>query len=158
MEGEGAGNQIPWLLLPLRATWALTATGGHTWRMEQSAALKTYLYKHMHGCTEKDTHTKAHTSPLTLSFSGAVSPAPDRAEKKLVNIVLGENRVYGREIMGERKQGKWREKTFKWYCYHQGQLLSKQRLVKIYMVYISKKRYKYLLPALCLGWRWLLSK
>lgn len=30
-----------------------------------------------------------HERPLTLSFRGAVSPTPDRAEKELVNIVLG---------------------------------------------------------------------
>lgn len=48
------------------------------------------------------THTPVH--PLTLSFCEAVAPTPDRAEKDLVNIVLG------------RKQSEWgrdnrREKT-----------------------------------------------
>lgn len=62
-----------------------------------------------------DTKKKKHRRPLTLSFCGAVffNPQPDRAEKELVNIVLGENGADGREIMGERKQGEWREKTFK---------------------------------------------
>lgn len=68
----------------------------------------------MHGHTETDNrHGNTRARPLTLSFCGAVSPTPDRAEKELVNIVLGENGASGREIMGERKQGKWREKTFK---------------------------------------------
>lgn len=73
----------------------------------------------MHTHTELDidtktpAHTHTHTRPLTSSFCGAVSPTPDRAEKELVNIVLGENGANGREIMAERKQGEWREKTFK---------------------------------------------
>ena len=53
-----------------------------------------------------NTHKKSpHRHPLTLSFCGAVSPIPDRVEK-LVNIVVGENRVNKREIMGEGQQGK----------------------------------------------------
>lgn len=165
MEGEGTGNQIPWLLLPSGATWALTVAGGHTWRTvrvrpQKHTHINTDAHTHRARYRHKNpsTHTHTHARPLTSSFCGAVSPTPDRAEKELVNIVLGENGANGREIMAERKQGEWREKTFKWYCYHQGQLLSKQMLVKIYMVYISKKRYKYLLPSLCPGEQWLLSK
>lgn len=56
--------------------------------------------------------------PLTLSLCRAVSPAADRPEKELVNIVFGEGGKGGGrqsrvEIMGERKQLKWREKTLK---------------------------------------------
>lgn len=104
---------------------------------------------HMNTCT--DTHRRSKNTstparPLTLSFCGAVSPTRDRTEKDLVNTVLVKNGANRREIRGEGKQRKEREKTFKWYRYHQGKLLSKLRLAKIYMVYISKKRYKYLFP------------
>lgn len=52
--------------------------------------------------------------PLTLSLCRAVSPAADRPEKELVNIVFGSGGGQSRvEIMGERKQLKWREKTLK---------------------------------------------
>lgn len=51
--------------------------------------------------------------PFSLSFCRDVSPTRDRAERELVNIVLWEKMEQTGEIIGERKQGKWKEKTFK---------------------------------------------
>lgn len=61
---------------------------------------------------KKNKKNKKHIlCPLTSSLCRAASPAADTAEKELVNIVFG--RGHRAEIMGERKQVKWREKTFR---------------------------------------------
>lgn len=62
-----------------------------------------------HNATDNSTKKPHRLCPLTLSLCRAASLAADRAEKELVNVF---GRGHRAEIMGERKQVKWREKTF----------------------------------------------
>lgn len=76
-----------------------------------------HAHAHGHNATDNGTKKKQQKKkppqlcPLTSSLCRAASPAADRAEKELVNTVFG--RRQRAEIMGERRQIKWREKTFK---------------------------------------------
>lgn len=133
---QGAGNRVN--------IGVINYGGRKRWQSNPMIIVAVEMRSHAHtqGHSATDNGKKKKKQhilcPLTLSLCRTASPAADRAEKELVNIVFG--RGHRAEIMGERKQVKWREKTFKWYCYHQGRLGWKQRVVEIYMVYFSKKK------------------